>query len=264
VFDLARYQQDVAPVQLDDLDFAAFRDQPLPEPVLRCLGYMHDVESHTVCYLRDLLLTPSHRDPGVTAFLTCWNFEEHWHGEALGRVLAAHGEPVGPARTGAVRDLGWRDKVGPWLSAIASEVGEDFVAVHMTWGALNEWSTFAGYQRLSERAGHPMLTELLGRIARQETRHIAFYATEARRRLADSERARRIARFLLRRRWAPVGSTLMPPHETAFVLRYLLSGDDGARAVERIDRHVGRLPGLAGLRVVARAAAAWGVPAAAG
>ena len=60
--------------------------------MLRALRYMHDVESHTVCYLRDLLLTASHQDPRVTTFLTLWNYEEHFHGVALGRVLAAHGE----------------------------------------------------------------------------------------------------------------------------------------------------------------------------
>ncbi len=34
-----------------------------------------------------------------------------------------------------------------------------------------------------QRAGHPVLTELLGRIMRQEGRHVDFYATEATRRL---------------------------------------------------------------------------------
>jgi len=31
---------------------------------------MHDVESHTVCYLRDILVTRAHRDPEITSFLT--------------------------------------------------------------------------------------------------------------------------------------------------------------------------------------------------
>lgn len=61
---------------------------------------MHDVEHHTSCYLRNLLNTRAHHDPDVTTFLTLWNFEEHWHGEALGRVLAAHGEAAGSAPGG--------------------------------------------------------------------------------------------------------------------------------------------------------------------
>ena len=27
------------------------------------IEYMHDVELHTICYLRDLLVTPAHNDP---------------------------------------------------------------------------------------------------------------------------------------------------------------------------------------------------------
>ena len=58
---------------------------------------MHDVENHTVCYLRDVLVTRAHRDPEVTSFLTLWNYEEFWHGEAIAAILAAHDEPSGRA-----------------------------------------------------------------------------------------------------------------------------------------------------------------------
>ena len=74
-------------------------------PPMRCarLRYMHDVEHHTVCYLRDLLLTPAHQDPEITRFLSCWVFEEMWHGEAIGQVLEAHGEEAGTPRIAALR-----------------------------------------------------------------------------------------------------------------------------------------------------------------
>ena len=71
--------------------------------MLRCLRYMHDVENHTVCYLRDVLVTRAHRDPEVTSFLTLWNYEEFWHGEAIARILAAHDEPAGTGRIAALR-----------------------------------------------------------------------------------------------------------------------------------------------------------------
>jgi hypothetical protein len=260
MFDIEAYQRQVAPVSLDGIDFDAFRTRPLSEETLRCLRYMHDVESHTVCYLRDLLVTPSHRDPRVTAFLTMWNYEEHWHGAALARVLEAHGEPSGTDRVAPMRRrLGASDAVSPVLNAVAGALlGEAFVAVHMTWGAVNEWSTQAGYARLAELEDHPVLTELLDRIQRQEARHIAFYATEARRRLAESPRARRLVRLLLRTKWAPVGSSVMPRAETAFLLRHLV---DGA-TVERLDANVHRLPGLGDLHLVRKAAADYGVLAA--
>ena len=142
---------------------------------------MHDVEHHTVCYLRDLLLTPAHQDPEITSFLSCWVFEEMWHGEAIGAVLEAHGEEAGAPRIAALRQRHRRREALTTLSTIGSAAfaGRAFIAVHMTWGAINEWTTQAGYARLSERAGHPTLRELVGRIMKQEGGHIDFYASEA-------------------------------------------------------------------------------------
>ena len=218
---------------------------------------MHDVELHTICYLRDLLVTPAHSDPDVTTFLSCWAYEELWHGEVLGEVLAAHGRRSGPARVGPLRTrLGVRDRVRPYVSAFGSAVfGERLVALHMTWGAVNEWTTQAAYARLAQRAGHPVLSELTKRIARQEGRHIDFYASQARDRLADSPAAQRVVRWALRKLWRPVGSGIMPAAETDFVIRHLYGGPDGAPFVERIDRRIDDLPGQSGLRLVSGAVA---------
>jgi hypothetical protein len=261
-FDVEQYAASAQPVKTDDIDFGAFRTAHLDEEALRCLRYMHDVESHTVCYLRDLLLTPSHRDPAVTTFLTAWAYEEHWHGAAIGRVLEAHGEAAGAARVQQHRQrLPRKDRFGPYLSAIGGAVaGEDFVALHMTWGAVNEWTTAEGYRLLAERAAHPVLTDLLGRIRRQESRHIAFYASQARERLAASPRARRLTRWALRKLWQPVGSGVMPETETRFLIDWLLAGDAGQAAVARIDTHVDALPGLDGLHLMAGATDRWTRP----
>ena len=94
-FDIADYKRRAERLRWDDLDFESFADHPLDADTLRCIEYMHDVELHTICYLRDLLVTPAHGDPDVTAFLSCWAYEEMWHGEALAAVLEAHGRPAG-------------------------------------------------------------------------------------------------------------------------------------------------------------------------
>jgi hypothetical protein len=44
-----------------DIDFASFSERPLREVTLWCLRYMHDVEGHTACYLRDVLVTRAPR-----------------------------------------------------------------------------------------------------------------------------------------------------------------------------------------------------------
>ena len=247
--DVEAYKAQTARLRWDDLDFTAFRDEPLSGPALRCLRYMHDIELHTVCYLRDLLVTSAHRDPTITSFLTFWNFEEYWHGEALGAVLAAHDEPFGIARVELLRErLTWKDRVAPLWHGLSSAIaGESYTAVHMTWGAINEWSTQAGYARLSAKANHPMLSELLRRIMKQEGRHIDFYASEAHRRLEGDRRAQRMTRMALTRFWKPVGATVMPRAEVRHLIGYLFGDEDGHDVAARIDRRIDRLPGLAGL-----------------
>ena len=255
-FDLATYRRHSAKLVTDDLDLASFESRPLDADALRCLRYMHDVESHTICYLRDLLVTRAHRDPEVTTFLTLWSYEELWHGEAIAAVLAAHGEAAGPTRVAATRrSLPRRDALRPVASQLASAASSHVTAVHMAWGAVNEWTTQAGYARLAARAGHPVLTELLRRVMRQEGRHVDFYASQANERLADSRAARRLARFTLRRLWAPVGSGVMPAAEVAFVSRYLVAGPEGAAVAARVDRRIDRLPGLVGLDLLTSAVA---------
>ncbi|MHB1930597.1 MAG: ferritin-like domain-containing protein [Acidimicrobiales bacterium] len=251
-FDIGTYKRRTDRLRWDDLDLGRFAVDRLEAGALRCVRFMHDVEYHTVCYLRDLLVSPAHSDPEVTSFLSLWVFEEFWHGEALAAVLEAHGEQAGEARVAAMRRrLGWGERLRPLTMMAGSALaGADFVAVHMSWGAINEWTTQVGYSRLARRAGHPVLSELLGRIMRQEGRHIDFYASQAERRLAASLRARRLTRFALRHFWTPVGAGVMPVEETAHLAHYLLAGEEGLAAARRIDRRVDHLPGLAGLSLL--------------
>lgn len=244
-----------ARLDLDGVDFGSFADHPLDPATLRCLRYMHDVEHHTICYLRDVLVTSAHAEADVTAFLASWCYEEHWHGDALGRVLAVHGEAAGHERvTSLRRSLPRSDRLRPLLFLVGSAVTRHMVTVHMTWGAVNEWTTQAGYGRLAARAGHPVLTELLKRIMKQEGRHVDFYASQARRRLDGHPGAQRVTRRALRRFWTPVGAGVMPQAEVRFLADHLFGGPDGLAVARRIDRQIDRLPGLRGLRLVERAA----------
>jgi len=254
------YKARAGRLDLDGIEFGDFRDQPLAPDALRSLRYMHDIEHHTVCYLRDLLLTPAHQDPQITSFLSCWAYEEMWHGEAIGAVLEAHGEVAGAPRVAALREGHRRRQAVTTLSTIASAAfaGRAFVALHMTWGAVNEWTTQAGYARLCETAGHPTLRELLRRIMKQEGTHIDFYASEAARRLADSPKAQRLTRFALSHWWRPVGSGVMPKREVGFLVNYLFEGQKGREILDRIDRRVDRLPGQRDLHLLQRAVASLG------
>ena len=198
-FDIDKYTATSVAVGWADLDLEVFRTQPLPPETLRTLVYMANVEYHTVCYTRDLLTTPSHREPEVSAFMTMWNREEFWHGEALSTVLGIHGITVDFDEVKAGRmKLGWKDRLDPIKQSVLGRIaGNDFVAVHMAWGAANEWSAIQAYNRMADLEQDPVLAELLKRIAKQEARHVAFYTSQARDRLAKGKKAQVIARLAL-------------------------------------------------------------------
>jgi len=239
--------QDAAAIELDDATLA-------------CLVYMRDVEGFTTRDLSGLAGHPTTlRDPLVRRFLTAWQAEEAEHAQALDRFLQAH-------CAGRGRSLpeiqAAPDSVPPWserlLVTLTRPVGHVVTAAHMTWGALNELLTMTGYRLLAERCGHPMLTELLTRIAAQEARHYSFYLLQAEWRLAESRAARRVLPALLRRTWTPVGvgGEYKQPIEFDRVLAHLAGGESGRRAVAVMDRTIARLPGFGDLAPYARAAEA--------
>ncbi len=252
--DLEAMKAATAQLDVSGIDFTAFRDQPLSAGAVRCLRYMHDVEYHTVCYLRDLLVTKVHRNHEVTSFLTFWNYEEYWHGEAIGRILAEHGEDAHDDRVETLRArLSAKESIKPIVHGLGSLLaGREWLAVHMTWGAVNEWTTQAGYGRLAAREKHPVLSELLKRIMRQEGRHIDFYASHAIDALDGSPRAQKVVRLTLKRVWRPVGASVMPRTEVDHMTRFLFDGSDGRDAAARVDRQVDRLPGQTGLHLLRR------------
>ena len=136
-------------------------------------------------------------------------------------------------------------------SAIASE---DFVAIHMTWGAVNELTTLNAYHRMIAKTENVALTQVLKGIIKQERRHFAFYRAQARVRLADSPRARRLTRWTMDHFWAPVGTGLRPQAETDFVVGYLFNDPDGLVVLKEMDTTVAELPGLEGTHYLSEAA----------
>src|SRR2546425_645197 len=93
-FDLDRYLRNSKKVDLRGIEWAQIPDHPLSDGDMMCLHYMMDIETHTVIYLRDLLATRAAQDPHITAFLSCWVYEELWHGEAFSDFLRAYGIEV--------------------------------------------------------------------------------------------------------------------------------------------------------------------------
>jgi hypothetical protein len=266
-FDLDRYLRNSKKVDLSGIDWRAIPDYPLSDGDVMCLHYMMDIETHTVIYLRDLLATRVTADPQITAFLSCWVYEELWHGEAFSDFLRAYGLEVPaepklpdgstpmPTRRNRWRDLRVRLGVGNGLGLVPTMLGSmaarDFAAIHMMWGAVNELTTLTGYHALIRRSNHPELHKLLRRVIRDERRHFAFYRAQAKARMQRSRTARRIVRWALAHLWTPVGAGVKTEEEVDALAIYLFGdGVEGREQIREIDGTIADVPGLHGLRLL--------------
>jgi rubrerythrin len=260
-FDLDRYLRVSKRVDLSNVEWGLIHKTPLAEDDARCLTYMMDIETHTAVFLRDLLATRAGFDPDVTAFLSCWAYEEVWHGEAFSRFLGEAGYKLGPdheavraddayptrqARNELIRRaMGRKGYASHVATLVGSALFKDFVAIHMTWGAANELTTLSAYHRLIAKTEHPQLVQMMQAIIKDERRHFAFYRAQARLRLQTAT-ARRITRWSMKHLWAPVGTGVRPQSETDHVATYLFGGADGRRTLDDMQTTMSELPGLGG------------------
>lgn len=248
-FDVRDYARTAAGSHRDDLGLSAYRETPLSESTLRVLRYVQVVERSTMTHLRSVLVTATHKDARITAFLVTWAFEKFWVADALEQILLAH-EPEGtePDR-GALRTPAERTIRE---SVYANIVGVPMIAAHMTQGTVDEWLTQAAYSRLAELDPHPQLVATVGTLLEIKRRQLSFFEAQARFRLHESPRARKITRRRLASTPWPIGAKAEPRAETDFYFSYLFSGQTD-RLLE-IDSLVSALPGQTGLDLLRKAA----------
>ena len=250
-FDLDKYLRNSKAVPVEDLAWDEVQAHPLKQGEVRFLHYMMNIEHHTIVYLKELLSTKVIEDAEVTAFLSCWAYEEFFHGAALERFLKAY---VGPGNAATRTEASYRLKqssaVGRGLkrlvAPLVSAATPDFAAVHMTWGAAQECTTLHGYESLARQSQHPVLKELMSRIVKDERRHFAFYYNQAEKRLTQTPGMRRITRFAMDRLWRPVGVGAMPAADSDFAAWYLFRDAQGQAALREVEATLAQLPGMAG------------------
>ena len=194
-------------------------------------------------------------DPILTAFLACWNYEELWHGENIGRLLNLYGiEFDAQDRIANVRaNLGLQNSVSILSTMAGSWLLKDFSAVYLSIGAINELSTLTGYGALIRKSGHPVLKDLLGRIIKDERRHYAFYYNSAKEWLSGNEGAQKLDRWMLDRLWVPVGQGVKRQEEVDALAMYLFDDEQGEEELLELDAKIGKLPGLADIKLMSRA-----------
>ncbi|HEX5035888.1 MAG TPA: hypothetical protein VFX30_01875 [bacterium] len=246
---ISRHVQHSDRIVYEDLDWNEARQAGLTADEVFILTYFSDIESQTIMYMRDILNTEGVLDPDVMSFLTIWNYEEFYHGQALARLLEECGHPLAERRIETVRRKALITETLKRLGAMIFSKGlpADFIALYMAWGALNEITTLRGYEAIEANTKNPVLAEICRRIAKQERRHFAWYFNGARERLQKSRRAQVIARFVLGHVWSPVGAGVKKIEEVIRLYNLTFPQRRGEEVARAIDDTIGTLPGLAGL-----------------
>ncbi|GAA4267172.1 hypothetical protein [Frondihabitans peucedani] len=231
-----------------ELDLTSFADAPLDTATLDLVRYLERLEAATMEHLRNLLVTATHKDARVTAFLVTWAFEKFWIADALDSVLEAHGLPrtreipEGAPRKSADEAI---QRSGPIRRAVAAVgLGAPIVAIHMTAGLIDEWILRAAYDRLRETTSSEALRAAILRIQSVKTRHEAFFADETDWRLRDSPRAVRQVKTALRTAAWPIGGVERAAVDRDLFERFTFGGVDGVARAEEIGRRIAGLPGL--------------------
>jgi len=234
---------------VNNIKWDEIKDHPLNPAFIPVLLYMRDIEYYTDMYYRELLRTPTGRDPVIRKFMDRWSIEELHHGNLLNRFLNEAGYPTEEKwQTEAMRKIPAYYKIQSYLLNIAVRpFGQHFHAAHMVWGTINEITALQAYQRLGELSGHPVLKKLLAGIVQEESIHTNFYWNVARVKLSQTKFSQDLARFIVSRFWAPVGQGPKAEHETNHVVRTLFRGASGLEHLKaKVEDRIARLPGFNG------------------
>jgi hypothetical protein len=250
--DIERYISVSTKIDTSDIDWNEAREAGLTEDEKFLLTYFSDVESQTIRYLKVLLGMKIAFTPSVAAFLTTWSYEEFFHGYELGRLMAACGSPLEEDR---VENLGRKAHFNEWIESAFAPLlsrifSNQFPAVYLSFGAIQEMTTLRGYECLYKYTQNPVLKILCDRIAKQERRHFAWYFNHARELLMKSSGARILARKLLEFNWVPVGAGIKSPEEVKRLFMILFPRESARAIVREIDSKMGSLPGLEGIRLM--------------
>lgn len=242
-----RQERVLTPEFLGNIPWEKVNDHPFDERLIPVLFYMRDVETLTDMYHRELLRTPTGKDPHISKFMERWGVEEITHGEVINRFLN---------EIGVYTDEAWQDDVrravskayktkAYFLTAITNLVGTRFTATHMTFGAIHEMEAAQGYRRLLELADHPVLTHILQGIIREESAHGQFYRNIAKLELKRSEFAQKLARWVIDNFWSPVGADSLSAERSDYVIQTLFVQDEALEVLDKtVTQRVRQLPGF--------------------
>jgi hypothetical protein len=247
-FDVREFARTARGNHRADLQLADYPHAPLGIDALRMVRFLGRLESATMEHLRNLLVTATHKDARVTAFLVTWAFEKFWIADALDAVLEANGQPrIHAEDEGAPRRSRSEasDRRGPIRRAISAiGKGVPIVGVHMATGLVDEWVTRFAYERLDAAAGSSSLSSTISMILDVKRRHADFFEDETVRRFTESARDVRQGRSVITHSTFPIGAVDRAADDRTFFERYVFADAIGTDAARRIGAQVSGLPGF--------------------
>jgi hypothetical protein len=248
-----RQPQTLTPEFIGNINWNEVKNYQLDEKFVPVLLYMRDVEILTDMYYEELRRTPTGKDAVISKFMERWGQEELVHGQLIDRFLNESGYETSKnwqteVRKNVPKSYSVYARI---ITNLTNLVGKSFTATHMTFGAINELCTAQGYRRLIELANHPVLSQILRGIMREESAHTQFYWSVAKLELQKSPMSQKIARFIIKNFWAPVGQGAKPVKESNYTIATLFKGEEGMDWIERnVSSRIQQLAGFEGLNTI--------------
>ncbi len=246
-FDVKAYTRTPIDLRPANLDLAALAD--LDDATVAVLDHLWHVERGVLDLMRDVLVTPTHAESEVTAFLVTWGYEQYWLAQTLHEVLATNGGPAEPGRDAVVGRLvrGWDDRARPMLHSVRTNLlGEQVVAGHLMAGWLDTAALELAYRSLARVA--PACGELVAQVLPMKQRHLDFYTAQLTARLTEAAAARHARRAARSWRWP---GTRYAGHRAVLpVVRTLLADPRARPEVAAVDARAARLLDVAPLTPV--------------
>jgi len=242
-----RQERTLTPEFISEIPWHKVKDAPVDPKFVPVLLYMRDVETLTDMYHRELLRTPTGKDPHISKFMERWGLEEITHGEVLNRFLNEIGYETDKNWQSAVRQdvSASYNTIAYLMMVLTNLIGKKFTATHMTFGAIHEMEAAQGYRRLIAQADHPVLTYIINGIIREEAIHAQFYRSVARLELQKSAFSQKMARWVIDNFWAPVGQGSLVKERTAYTIATLFADDTAIEGFDKtVTQRVRHLPGF--------------------
>ena len=228
-FDVRTYTRTPIDLRPANLDLTALTG--LDPATLAALHHLWQVEHAVLDLMRDVLVTPTHAESEVTAFLVTWGYEQYWLAATLREVLTANSGRTDHGRDAVVGRVlrAWDDRARPMLHSVRTNLlGEQVVAGHLATGWLNTAALSLCYQRLAAVA--PACATLTEQVLPMKERHLAFHTVQLQHRLRDPAAARHARRATRAWRWP---GTRYSGHAAVHPVVELLFADPAARAPVR-------------------------------